>query len=98
MGDLLNETANYLLRQSWQIAAVIGVVAAAAWVLRRSSAHWRYLLWLVVLAKCLVPPLLTVPLGVLPEGPGPAVEPARAAAAPHAPSADDTLRPPNLDD
>ncbi|UCC99784.1 MAG: ankyrin repeat domain-containing protein, partial [Phycisphaerales bacterium] len=31
------------------------------------SAHVRYLLWLVVLAKCLVPPFYAVPLAILPQ-------------------------------
>ncbi|MDP7675176.1 MAG: hypothetical protein QGI31_10200 [Dehalococcoidia bacterium] len=31
------------------------------------SAHIRYLLWLTLLEKYLVPPLLTVPLAILPQ-------------------------------
>jgi cytohesin len=56
----------YLLAQSWQIAALTVVVAVATIALKNRSANIRYLLWLVVLAKCLVPPLYTVPLGILP--------------------------------
>ncbi|MBP7049852.1 MAG: M48 family metalloprotease [Phycisphaerae bacterium] len=41
-------------------------VAVLTFALRRRSAHVRYLLWLIVLAKCLVPPLYVVPLYVLP--------------------------------
>ncbi len=69
MQNALNEIASYLLGQSWQIAVVFVVVAGACWALRKSNAHWRYLLWLVVLAKCLVPPLLSVPVAVLPGSP-----------------------------
>jgi internalin A len=58
---------NYLKTQSWQIAALVIIVAAITFVLKNKSAHVRYLLWLIVLAKCLVPPFLTVPLAVLPE-------------------------------
>jgi hypothetical protein len=43
-------------------------VAAATFALRHRSAHIRYLLWLIVVAKCLVPPLYAVPLRVLPPG------------------------------
>ncbi|MHC4542855.1 MAG: M56 family metallopeptidase, partial [Planctomycetota bacterium] len=35
--------------------------------LRNKSAHVRYLLWLIVLAKCLVPPFYGVPLAILPQ-------------------------------
>lgn len=66
MGPLLNSVADYLVCQSWQIPAVFALVAAACWGLRKASADWRYLLWLVVLAKCLVPGLISVPLAVLP--------------------------------
>jgi len=67
MGEYLNQITNYLLTQSWQIAILVIVIAAASWLLRNKSAHARYLLWLIVLAKCLVPPLVTVPLAVLPQ-------------------------------
>jgi len=61
------QITGYLLTQSWQIAVFVVVVAAVVLALRNRSAHVRYLLWLIVLAKCLVPPLLTIPLPVLPE-------------------------------
>ncbi len=61
------QITNYLLAQSWQIAVLVVVVAAVTLLLKNKSAHIRYLLWLVVLAKCLMPPLLTVPVAVLPQ-------------------------------
>lgn len=83
MEHVLTETANFLLRQSWQIPVVFALVATACWALGKASAHWRYLLWLVVLAKCLVPPLVIVPLAVLPQAQTRTVESApRPAAAP----------------
>jgi len=66
MTDMLSEITDHLIRQSWQIAVLFALVAAACVTLRKASAHWRYLLWLIVLVKCLIPPLVTVPLGVLP--------------------------------
>ncbi len=90
--DASTGVASFLVRQSWQIAAVFVVVAAACWMLRRSSAHWRYLLWLVVLGKCLVPPLVIVPLALLP-GQAPSAE-APAAPEPPAPPAEWTAGPP----
>jgi beta-lactamase regulating signal transducer with metallopeptidase domain len=67
MENPLNQITNYLLTQSWQIAILVIVIAAASWLLKNKSAHVRYLLWLIVLAKCLVPPLFTIPLAVLPQ-------------------------------
>jgi ankyrin repeat protein/beta-lactamase regulating signal transducer with metallopeptidase domain len=67
MENYLTQIANYLLTQSWQIAILVVVIATASWLLKNKSAHIRYLLWLIVLAKCLVPPLVTVPLAILPQ-------------------------------
>ncbi len=66
METYFTQITDYLLTQSWQIAVLVAVIAAATFALKSRSAHVRYLLWLIVLAKCLVPPLLTVPLVVLP--------------------------------
>lgn len=67
MGTYLTQITKYLQTQSCQIAVLVIAVAAAAYALRNKSAHVRYLLWLIVLAKCPVPPLLTIPLAVLPQ-------------------------------
>jgi ankyrin repeat protein/beta-lactamase regulating signal transducer with metallopeptidase domain len=67
MDAYLNQTVRYLAAQSWQIAVLTAAVAAITFALRHRSAHVRYLLWLIVLAKCLVPPLYVVPLRVLPQ-------------------------------
>ncbi len=67
MENYLIQITSYLLTQSWQIAVLVVVIAAVSLALRNRSSHVRYLLWLIVLAKCLMPPLLTVPLAVLPE-------------------------------
>jgi ankyrin repeat protein/beta-lactamase regulating signal transducer with metallopeptidase domain len=67
METVLTHIADYLWRQSWQIALLIAAVALASWALRNRSAHVRYLLWLLVLAKCLAPPVVQVPVPVLPE-------------------------------
>ncbi|MFB0556117.1 MAG: M56 family metallopeptidase [Phycisphaerae bacterium] len=65
MEDYLTQITNYLLTQSWQIAFLVIVIAAVNLALKNKSAHVRYLLWLMVLAKCLVPPLLAIPLPIL---------------------------------
>jgi beta-lactamase regulating signal transducer with metallopeptidase domain len=67
MDKMLSHIAEYLWSQSWQVALLIGVVAAITWLLRGRSAHLRYLLWLLVLAKCLVPPAFDVALPILPQ-------------------------------
>jgi len=67
METYLTRITDYLLAQSWQIVVLVVVIAAVNSALRNKSAHVRYLLWLIVLAKCLAPPLLTVPLAVLPQ-------------------------------
>ena len=70
METWLIRTADYLLAQSWQIAVLTIAVALASFLLRNRNAHVRYLLWLIVLAKCLVPPLYSIPVAVLPpQGP-----------------------------
>jgi len=53
--------------QSWQIIVLFAVVGLGCLFLRRTSAHWRYLPWLVVLVKCLVPPVMPVAVPELPK-------------------------------
>ncbi|TKJ39574.1 MAG: hypothetical protein CEE38_02300 [Planctomycetes bacterium B3_Pla] len=67
MENYLARITDYLLTQSWQIAVLVVVIAAVTMALKNRSAHVRYLLWLIVLAKCLAPPLFTVSLAVLPQ-------------------------------
>jgi len=79
MDAMLNRITDYLQAQSWQIGVLVVTIALISWALQHRSAHVRYLLWLVVLAKCLVPPVVNVPLPVLPE---PMMQTAAAVAAP----------------
>ena len=65
--ETLTQITNYLASQSWQIALLSVAVAAVSLLLKNRSSHVRYLLWLVVLAKCLVPSLFTLTLAVLPQ-------------------------------
>ncbi len=60
----LDLVIQWVVSQSILIAAVFLVVLIATWTLRNASAHWRYLLWLVVLAKCFMPPVVDVPLPI----------------------------------
>ncbi|MHC4752373.1 MAG: ankyrin repeat domain-containing protein, partial [Planctomycetota bacterium] len=67
MESWLIQITNYLLAQSWQIVVLTIAVALVSILLRNRNAHVRYLLWLIVLAKCLVPPLYSIPIAVLPQ-------------------------------
>ncbi|MBN2589452.1 MAG: M56 family metallopeptidase [Sedimentisphaerales bacterium] len=67
MESTLTQITNYLITQSWQIALLAIVVAFLSFLLKNKSAHVRYLLWMIVLAKCLVPPFYNIQLAVLPE-------------------------------
>ena len=51
MESLLTTIADYLWRQSWQIALLVVAVGLASWTLRNRSAHVRYLLWLLESVK-----------------------------------------------
>ena len=64
--NLADRLREYLMQQSWQIALLILLVALLNQALRNKSAHLRSMLWLIVLAKCLVPPMFSLPLAVLP--------------------------------
>ncbi len=72
----LTQMTEYLQAQSWQIATLVAIVALVTWALRNKSAHVRYLLWLIVLAKCLVPPLVAVSVPILREPPSAETGPA----------------------
>jgi len=63
---ILTDISSYLLNESWQMALVVLLIAGVSRLLRNSSAHVRYLLWLVVPARCLLPALYVVPVEILP--------------------------------
>ncbi|MBN1126761.1 MAG: LysM peptidoglycan-binding domain-containing protein [Sedimentisphaerales bacterium] len=63
--------SKYFLTQSCHIVILFVIVAVICYFLRGRSAHIRYLLWLLILAKCLIPPMFTISLAILPEPPKP---------------------------
>jgi len=67
MDKAMIQMTTYLWSQSWQIALLVAAVAVATWALRGRSAHVRYLLWLLVVAKCVVPPLFGIAVPILPQ-------------------------------
>ena len=66
MEQVLIKITEYLWNQSGQVALLFFLVAGLSWIFRSASAHWRYLLWSVILIKCLFPPLWIVPLALFP--------------------------------
>lgn len=50
--------------QAWQLAALIAVVAVIVRVAAKRRPHLAHVLWLVVLAKCVTPPVMTSPGGI----------------------------------
>lgn len=53
-----------LIAQTWQLTVVILGVAALSRLFRRSRPHLAAVLWLLVLAKAMTPPLLSSPIGL----------------------------------
>ncbi|MEN6574851.1 MAG: M56 family metallopeptidase [Phycisphaerales bacterium] len=73
MNATLSRIADYLWSQSWQVAMLVAAIGLVNYLLRNRSAHARYLLWLLVPAKCLVPPVLGITLPILPQAAPPVV-------------------------
>jgi len=75
MSSSLTGITDYLINQSAHIVVLFFAIAMVCFALKKKTAHVRYLLWLIIIAKCLVPSLLTVSLAILPSGPEPAAAP-----------------------
>lgn len=69
MENYVNGIMDFLWNQSGQLALWVAAVFAISLCLKHKSAHVRYGLWLVVLVKCIMPPVMEVPLALLPESP-----------------------------
>ena len=67
MNAYLTDISRFLVSQSIHLAVLFFLVWVMAVFFRRQSAHLRYLLWLVILAKCLMPSMVTIPMAVLPD-------------------------------
>src|SRR5262245_6177898 len=59
-----HELSSLLLTQAWQIAVLILLVMLFVRLFARSRPYLAPVLWLVVLLKCLTPPLWSSPAGV----------------------------------
>lgn len=71
MENIITQIIDYLWTQSWHIVILAIAIAALSLMLKNKSAHIRYLLWLILLVKCFVPPLMTITLAILPQQPTP---------------------------
>ncbi len=69
MNATLSQIADHLWSQSWQVVVLAAGIGVVTYLLRNHSAHVRYFLWLLVPAKCLVPPVLGIALPILPRSP-----------------------------
>lgn len=67
MTTIAQHFMDFLAAQSLHLLILFAAVLAVTMLLRHKTAHLRYLLWLLIVAKCLIPPLHTIPLAVLPE-------------------------------
>jgi len=65
---------DWTIAASWQIALLVCVIAALAYLLRTASPRLRYGLWLLVLVKALLPPTLGAIWGVGTWGVAPVAE------------------------
>ncbi|HUT88588.1 MAG TPA: M56 family metallopeptidase [Thermoguttaceae bacterium] len=59
-----SEWAQAAWMQLWQVTLLIAVVALVARLAARNRPHLAHALWLVVLAKCITPPVWSSPSGV----------------------------------
>ncbi len=59
-----SEWAQAAWTQTWQVTLLVVVVALVTRLLARNRPHLAYALWLVVLVKCLTPPLWSSPTGI----------------------------------
>src|SRR5579871_6645167 len=50
--------------QLWQVTALIALVGLVQGTLCRRRPHLAYALWMVVMLKCLTPPIISSPTGV----------------------------------
>ncbi len=50
--------------QFWQVTIVASVIGLLVWLIGRRRPHLAMLLWLLVIIKCMMPPIWSSPSGV----------------------------------
>ena len=64
MAELLEKSAEVLWLHLWQVTVLIGAVALLNGALLKRRRHLAYMLWMLVLLKCMTPPLWSSSVGV----------------------------------
>ena len=64
MSDLISNLAAVAWTQLWQVTALAMAVGATVRVLCGKRPHLAYVLWVLVILKCLTPPLWSSPTGI----------------------------------
>ena len=64
MTDFLGTVGEVLWLHSWQVTIVVAIVAVLCGTALRHRRHLGYALWMLVLLKCLTPPLWSSPVGL----------------------------------
>ena len=60
----MSTVAELAWTQFWQTSVVALAAGVIAWAFCRRKPHLAYLLWMVVIAKCLTPPCWSSPTGL----------------------------------
>ncbi len=64
MGQLASEWMRLAMTHAWQVTALIVLTAVAVRLFARNRPHLAFVLWLLVLVKCVTPPVWSSPSGV----------------------------------
>ena len=80
MGQLANEWMRMAVTHAWQVTALIVLTAIVVRLFARNRPHLAFVLWLLVLVKCVTPPVWSSPSGVFSW-----LQPSRTAALPESP-------------
>jgi beta-lactamase regulating signal transducer with metallopeptidase domain/protocatechuate 3,4-dioxygenase beta subunit len=59
-----NEMTGLVWSQLWQVTALVAIVAVATRLVCRRRPHLAYMLWMLVVLKCVTPPLWSSPAGL----------------------------------
>ena len=64
MGQFANEWMRLAVTHAWQVTALIVLTAIFIRLFARNRPHLAFVLWLLVLVKCVTPPMWSSPSGV----------------------------------
>ena len=64
MEQVANEWMRLAITQAWQLTALIVLTAIVVRLFAHNRPHLAFVLWLLVLVKCVTPPVWSSPSGV----------------------------------